>query len=75
MNADQLAEFDQGWALMDVNGDGFLDKAEIKEYFNKIMAYTIDAGVYTQALIDEIIEKKWQEMLEMDTNQDGKVSK
>ena len=49
MNADQLAEFDQGWALMDVNGDGFLDKAEIKEYFNKIMAYTIDAGVYTQA--------------------------
>ena len=75
MNADQLAEFDQGWALMDVNGDGFLEKAEIKEYFNKIMAYTIDAGVYTQAQIDEIIEKKWQEMLEMDTNQDGKVSK
>ena len=75
MNADQLAEFDQGWALMDVNGDGFLDKAEIKEYFNKIMAYTIDEGFYTQAQIDEIIEKKWQEMLEMDTNQDGKVSK
>ena len=75
MNAEQLAEFDQKWALLDVNGDGFVEKAENKEFLTKLMAYTIDAGVYTQADIDEMIEKFWKEMLEMDTNQDGKVSK
>ena len=75
MNADQLAEYDLYFSQMDVNGDGFIEKAEIKEFFTKQMAYTIDAGVYTQAQIDEMIEKNWQEMLEMDTNQDGKVSK
>ena len=75
MNAEQLAEFDQQWALLDVNGDGFVEKAENKDFLTKLMAYTIDAGVYTQADIDEMIEKLWKEMLEMDTNQDGKVSK
>ena len=44
MNAERLAELDQSWALMDVNGDGFLEKAEIKEFFTKILASVINAG-------------------------------
>ena len=75
MNADQLAQFEQGWAMMDLNGDGFLVKSEVKEFFTTNVGGMMKAFGATEAEIEAACEEAWKGVEVMDTNHDGKVSK
>ena len=75
MNDKDKAQFEEGWAMLDKNGDGFLEKKEVHEFFKSMMGEMMKSFGATDAELEEACNNAWEGFLAMDANGDGKISK
>ena len=84
MDDNEKAQFEEGWKALNVNGDDYIEKKDIEEFFKNILRKTLEGGHATEAQIEEEFEKKncsliaasqWNDLAKDDTDGDGKISK